>query len=80
MRAMVTAMKELTADPKLYRKQLVERFKVAPALAEAMPVGLNLVDPVAHAKDFQVMIDALSRNHLITKPLPAAEIIAQVKP
>lgn len=80
MRAIAKADHELVANPPLYRKLLVDEFKVPEALAEAMSVELNPVDFVARPADYQAAIDGLIRTKLLAKSMPAADVIHQIKP
>lgn len=80
MRALIKAAHELVANPPVYRKLLVERFKVPQALAAAMPVDLNPGDFVVQPAGYQSVIDGLVRTGLLKKPMKAAEVIYPIKP
>lgn|SRR6185437_2673335 len=80
MRVIAVSVHELIANSQLYRKLLVEEFKVPEALAKPMPVDLNPVDFVVQPADYQAVIDGLVRTKLLAKPMKAEDVIYPIKP
>lgn len=78
-RAISKANRELMQHRDDYRALLIKQFKMPAPLASKVPVELNIGDLTAHAQDYQPLIDALVRNKMLSKTLPASDVVYALK-
>jgi ABC-type nitrate/sulfonate/bicarbonate transport system substrate-binding protein len=79
-RAIAAANRDLAKDPVLYRKLIVDEFKLPAQLAEGISGNINTGSMAVEPRNIQPLIDAMVRTKMLTAPISAAEIVFPVTP
>lgn len=75
VRATERATDDFRKDPALYRRQLVEEFKLKPEVAEQIAIYFEFGSPAARADDVQPLLAAMRRYGLLKSDFNADEFV-----
>jgi ABC-type nitrate/sulfonate/bicarbonate transport system substrate-binding protein len=75
VKAVARATEDFKKDPSLYRKQMVEEFKLKPAMAEQIAIYFDFGDLAAQPRDLQPVVVAMQRNGLLKSDMKAEDVV-----
>jgi NitT/TauT family transport system substrate-binding protein len=75
VKAVTRATEDFKQNPSLYRKQMVEEFKLKPAMAEQIAIYFDFGDLAAQARDVQPVVAAMQRNGLLKSDIKAEDVV-----
>jgi NitT/TauT family transport system substrate-binding protein len=75
VKAVARATEDFRKDPSLYRRQMVEEFKLKPAMAEQIAIYFDFGDLAAQPRDLQQVIAAMQRNGLLKADFKADDVV-----
>ncbi|MDE1947275.1 MAG: ABC transporter substrate-binding protein [Burkholderiales bacterium] len=78
-KGLVAALDDFRKQPGLYRQQIVDAFKLGPAVVSLMKSDLTYAsDIVPQASDIEPLIEGLARHGLLPAPMKAEDLILKL--
>ena len=80
MRGLMAGYQDLKKNPAVYRKYLIDEFKMPEPLANAVPLLLDIDTMVATPAEYRPLIDAMNRVKMLPNPVTAEDLVHTVRP
>lgn len=75
LRATERATEDFRKNPSLYRRQMIEEFKLKPEVAEQIAIYFEFGSPAARVEDVQPLLAAMQRHGLLAADFRADEFV-----
>ncbi len=78
VKAVARATEDFKKDPALYRRQMVEEFKLKPEMAEQIAIYFDFGDIAAQPRDLQPLLAAMQRNGMLKPDAKAEDFVLKL--
>jgi ABC-type nitrate/sulfonate/bicarbonate transport system substrate-binding protein len=75
VKAVGRATEDFKKDPALYRRQMVEEFKLKAEMAQQIAIYFDFGDLAAEPHDLQPVVLAMQRNGLLKTSIKAEDVV-----